>query len=768
MPANRPSVSLCMIVKNEEHNLPRLFESIEGCFDEVVVCDTGSTDKTVEIAKSFGARVEHFTWVNDFSKARNYAFSKATSDYICWLDGDDVLSDKQAFIDWRDNVMILADFWLASYWYAFDDKGVPVCTFARERVIKRSKAIRWRYFIHEGMIPDTGQEVKAQYTKSWHVNHMRTQADWEQDKGRNLSILGEAYENQSIPPRLMFYYGKELFDSGDPEKAVKIFDELSRDLNKLEHHDKILTYEYWVRSLLTLQHKLETENKEVRLDLIEKAYALATQGIALMPTRAELQVTAGDCLLRLGKLKEALSFYSAASVCTMPGPLEPSPMFFSKDAYTNIPHDQMARVYANIGELNKAHIVAKNAFDAFGVQTSKDIYEHVEKLMKEGQISTGVKKKTDEIIITCPEMACPYEWNDKIYTEKGIGGSETAAVEIAEWLAIKTKRPVIVFNRQNSDRISPNGVLYTSASKMIPYFNENEPNLHIAWRHNFKLTEAPTYLWCHDLMTPGAENTHYEKIICLSDFHRHYVKILQGLSDDKIQVSKNGINPARFVNRDNFKKKENKIVFPSSPDRELKRAIQIVELARNKNPELELHVYYGFDNLEKYGLGALANELRAMIAERPWIKYHGNIRQDLLADEMMEAAVWLYAPNFIETFCITAIEALSAHCYPLVRSIGALKDTLKWADSTGNAKLMHIDAETLEEKQKWADELCKIIEEKRWEKMNVNPHDFSWEKVADHFIEFMGLNVIPKIPETVFAQDAVLPEVVREYGQATV
>jgi glycosyltransferase involved in cell wall biosynthesis len=443
-------------------------------------------------------------------------------------------------------------------------------------------------------------------------------------------------------------------------------------------------------------------------------------------------------------------------------------MFFSRDAYTHLPHDQMARVYANIGDLNKAYAVAKNAYEVFGSETSKEIYEHVDKMLKEGQISKLDKIKTEAIVITCPEQACPYEWNDEIYKTKGIGGSETAAVEIAEWLAVKTKKPIIVFNRQTTDRISPNGVLYTSASKMIEYFNQFEPSLHIAWRHNFKLTEAPTYLWCHDLMTPGAEHTHYEKIICLTEFHRQYVKIMQGIPDDKIVVSKNGINPARFLDTHEYKKNENKIIFPSSPDRELKRVIQIVELARNSKPDLELHVYYGFDNLEKYGLGALANELRAMIAERPWVKYHGNVTQSFLAQEMKEAAVWLYAPNFIETFCITAIEALSAHCYPLARAIGALKDTLGWASRSGNATLMNIDAETVEEKQKWADELCKVIEEKRWEKMDVSSQDFSWESVANHFIEFMKIKIAPQIPTSVFAEDAILPEVVREYGEAQV
>ncbi len=88
-------VSLTMIVRNEEHNLPRCLESVRGLFDEIVVVDTGSTDRTAEIARDFGARVFDFVWVDDFAAARNAALARATGDYAFWLDADDVVDPLQ-------------------------------------------------------------------------------------------------------------------------------------------------------------------------------------------------------------------------------------------------------------------------------------------------------------------------------------------------------------------------------------------------------------------------------------------------------------------------------------------------------------------------------------------------------------------------------------------------------------------------------------------------------------------------------------------------
>jgi glycosyltransferase involved in cell wall biosynthesis len=80
-----------MIVRDEEDNLSNCLESVRGLFDEIVVVDTGSVDRTKEIAREFGAKVFDFVWIDDFAAARNEALSHATGDYAFWLDADDVI-----------------------------------------------------------------------------------------------------------------------------------------------------------------------------------------------------------------------------------------------------------------------------------------------------------------------------------------------------------------------------------------------------------------------------------------------------------------------------------------------------------------------------------------------------------------------------------------------------------------------------------------------------------------------------------------------------
>ena len=82
------SISLCMIVKNEEEVLARCLDSLKGLMDEIIIVDTGSTDNTKEIARKYTDLVYDFSWCDDFAAARNFSFSKATKDYIYAPDAD--------------------------------------------------------------------------------------------------------------------------------------------------------------------------------------------------------------------------------------------------------------------------------------------------------------------------------------------------------------------------------------------------------------------------------------------------------------------------------------------------------------------------------------------------------------------------------------------------------------------------------------------------------------------------------------------------------
>lgn len=90
-PQRKPLISLCMIVKNEADNLARCLTSVRGAADELIIVDTGSTDDTIAIARSFGAAVISFPWTGDFAAARNAGLEKARGTWILVLDADEEL-----------------------------------------------------------------------------------------------------------------------------------------------------------------------------------------------------------------------------------------------------------------------------------------------------------------------------------------------------------------------------------------------------------------------------------------------------------------------------------------------------------------------------------------------------------------------------------------------------------------------------------------------------------------------------------------------------
>src|SRR5262249_4480308 len=88
-PEERPRVSLCMIVRNEEANIADCLETVRNIVDEIVIVDTGSTDATKSIAERFGARLFDFPWIDSFAAARNESLRHARCEWIFWMDADD-------------------------------------------------------------------------------------------------------------------------------------------------------------------------------------------------------------------------------------------------------------------------------------------------------------------------------------------------------------------------------------------------------------------------------------------------------------------------------------------------------------------------------------------------------------------------------------------------------------------------------------------------------------------------------------------------------
>ena len=145
------TISVCMIVKDEEMVLERALKSVERIADEIIIVDTGSTDRTKKIALKYTDKVYDFVWCDDFAKARNYSFSKATMDYCMWLDADDIISDsdQESLINLKKTLSKDTSVVMMKYNAEFDQNNKPTFTYYRERLLRRKDNFYWEGFIHE-------------------------------------------------------------------------------------------------------------------------------------------------------------------------------------------------------------------------------------------------------------------------------------------------------------------------------------------------------------------------------------------------------------------------------------------------------------------------------------------------------------------------------------------------------------------------------------------------------------------------------------------
>ena len=157
------SVSLCMIVRDEEQVLSRCLDSVREAVDEIVIVDTGSLDRTKEIAWKYTDRVFDFVWRDDFSAARNYAFSRASKEYCMWLDADDVLTPANVgkLLRLKENLQPEVDMVMMPYITAFDPDGSPAFSYFRERIVKNSPQFRFQGRVHEA-IPRSGYVITVE------------------------------------------------------------------------------------------------------------------------------------------------------------------------------------------------------------------------------------------------------------------------------------------------------------------------------------------------------------------------------------------------------------------------------------------------------------------------------------------------------------------------------------------------------------------------------------------------------------------------------
>lgn len=326
------TLSLCMIVKNEEDVLERCLSSVSDIVDEMIIVDTGSTDKTKDIAKEFNCFIYDYNWIDDFAAARNYSFSKATKDYILWLDADDVLleSDCIKLKVLKGKMDLDVDSYSMFYHYATDEHGNVTLRFRRNRIVKRERAFKWHGFVHE-YIQVEGQVVNTDIA----VTHMRVH----QAGDRNLSLyMKKEEEGYIFDPRDTYYYAKELYDHQKYQEACEKFDEF---LGKNEG---------WVENKIVACYKVADYYLSMKNYKASRDYLLKT---------LEYDLPRGEGCYRLGRsyqeenrIQEAIFWFTLATNIKKP---DSDWGFMDESSYTWLPHLQLCVCYYNKGDIDKAY-----------------------------------------------------------------------------------------------------------------------------------------------------------------------------------------------------------------------------------------------------------------------------------------------------------------------------------------------------------------------------------------------------------------------------
>ncbi|RKM61471.1 glycosyltransferase [Butyrivibrio sp. CB08] len=239
------TISLCMIVKNEEESLGRCLDSLKGIVDEMIIVDTGSTDRTKEIAASYGAKVLDFKWTGDFSEARNFSFSHASCDYIYSADADEELDEenRKRFMDLKKD---LEEFKIdmVQMYYCNQLEYRTVYNFDRElrpKLFKRVRGFVWEDPIHEQVVLEpviVNSDIEIIHRPK------------ESHAGRDLESFRKAIaDGRHLSKRLHGMYARELFMAGSDEdflKAKEFFTASSvdtlRDLDEIKEASCVLAH----------------------------------------------------------------------------------------------------------------------------------------------------------------------------------------------------------------------------------------------------------------------------------------------------------------------------------------------------------------------------------------------------------------------------------------------------------------------------------------------------------------------------------------------
>lgn len=284
------------------------------------------------------------------------------------------------------------------------------------------------------------------------------------------------------------------------------------------------------------------------------------------------------------------------------------------------------------------------------------------------------------IVFWCGRTSEP--WAPPKLNETGLGGSETAVVEIAERF------------RRDGWRVDVYGHpgMYEGEHDDVGYWDVGRlgageaADVLVSWRQpalRVPIEAKARLLWLHDHNGGPAWAEHlaqWDRVLGVSATHAGFLADAYALPPGRVGFVPNGVDLDRFD--PTIKKVPFSAIYASSPDRGLLTLLDLWPRIAGAEPTAKLTVAYGFDTMDawihagRHDLAQFKDACLAKMAATPGVEYVGRLPQDELARRYAQTVAWLYPSDFLETSCITAMEAMAGGCIPVTSSVGAVKETV--------------------------------------------------------------------------------------------
>ena len=654
------TISLVMIVKNEERILERCVESVRPIIDEFIIVDTGSTDGTRETINRYGALYElPFT---NFVDTKNAALALATGEYVLFMDADELVISGLEFL--KEHAETGTECVLAQI-----VEGAGSNVYFRARLWRNTSGNRFvGPGIHE-VLAGYGSQITDHRIQVEHNHAHRTNESYIERFNQYVVILGDYLRDHPGDPRAVFYLGRTHKDLGNSLEAITHY---RRYLSlSAGFHD-----EQWQAAYdIALCWKAEGE-----YDQCLEACDLAD---TLDPRRAEVPLLRGQVYFDLQEIDTAIGWFEKAAALPVPDDVL---LFMNPRAHRELPLDYLVLCYAKKHDFRRAREITQQLAKLLPRPDQRIINNLTWLRRQEARTVFFMLGNTPEPVY------------GGMIENQGVGGVETTYLELPDELA-KLGYTVFVFCRCEREH-TYRGVYFVPYAKVSDYADwKPDTVITSRWYDSLYLfPEAKKVIWMQDahFADPSRPDAFQvaDAVVCSSRWHRQYIaqRVGDGLDAQKLHVVPLAIRKELFqrsVQRDPLK-----VIYSSNPDRGLFILADMWGEISNAVPDIHLSVTYGWEGLKTWSsdpvwLEKIENDrvrIEGWMREAGNVTLTGRLTKARLAEEMLSSALCLYPNNFWETFCLTGLETQAAGTPMITSRLGALPTTLS---GEGNITIEH-------------------------------------------------------------------------------